>query len=160
MKDYKKVPKIALGVLMGLGIICSIMFFFLGGSEGQLEVAGDFLNIPYFTNLFLVWNYILVVLVCLVTLAVVVWEFTKTYKVDKKKALNGLFVVIGFIALVVVCWLVGSPNEVKIIGYEGTDNVGNMARLSDACMYLTYVLVLATVVTLVWGVIHTKKLSK
>jgi len=160
MKDYKQVPKIALWALMGLGILFSVMFFFLGGSEGQLEVAGDFLNIPYFTNLFLVWNYILVILVILVTLAVVVWEFTKMYKVDKKKALNGLYVVIGFIALIVLCWLLGSPNEVKIIGYEGTDNVGGMARLSDACMYLTYILVLATVVTLVWGVVYTKKLSK
>jgi len=160
MKDYKKVPKIALGVLMGLGIICSVMFFFLGGSEGQLEVAGDFLEIPYFTNLFLAWNYILVALVCLVTLAVVVWEFVKLYKVDSKKAIRGLVVVLGFIALVVICWLLGSTDEIKILGYEGSDNQGNMARLSDACMYLTYVLVLATVVTLVWGVIHTKKLSK
>lgn len=159
MKDYKMIPKIALWVLMGLGIICSIMFFFLGGSEGQLEVAGDFLEIPFFTNLFLTWNYILVILVCLVTLAVVVWEFVKTYKVDRKKALRSLCVVVGFIALIVICWLLGSPNEVKIIGYEGTDNVGGMARLSDACMYLTYILVLATVVSLVWGVIHTKRLK-
>jgi len=160
MKDYKKVPGIALWALMILGIVCSIMFFFLGGSEGQLEVAGDFLEIPYFTNLFLVWNYILVALVCLVTLAVVVWEFTKLYKVDKKKAMRGLFVVIGFIALIAICWMLGSTDEIKIIGYEGTDNAGNMARLSDACMYLTYILVLATIVTLVWGVMHTKKLSK
>ncbi|MCQ2341120.1 MAG: hypothetical protein MJZ48_01485 [Paludibacteraceae bacterium] len=159
MKDYKMVPKIALWALMGLGIICSVMFFFLGGSEGQLEVAGDFLEIPYFTNLFLVWNYILVFLVCLVTLAVVVWEFIKLYKVDQKKAMRGLFVVIGFIALIVICWLLGSPDEVKILGYEGSDNVGGMARLSDACMYLTYILVLATVATLIWGVIHTKKLK-
>lgn len=159
MKDYKMVPKIALWALMGLGIICSVMFFFLGGSEGQLEVAGDFLEIPYFTNLFLVWNYILVFLVCLVTLAVVVWEFIKLYKVDQKKAIRGLFVVIGFIALIVICWLLGSPDEVKILGYEGSDNVGGMARLSDACMYLTYILVLATVATLIWGVIHTKKLK-
>lgn len=159
MKDYKMIPKIALWVLMGLGIVCSIMFFFLGGSEGQLEVAGDFLEIPFFTNLFLTWNYILVILVCLVTLAVVVWEFVKTYKVDRKKALRSLCVVVGFIALIVICWLLGSPNEVKIIGYEGTDNVGGMARLSDACMYLTYILVLATVVSLVWGVIHTRRLK-
>lgn len=159
MKDYKMIPKIALWVLMGLGIVCSIMFFFLGGSEGQLEVAGDFLEIPFFTNLFLTWNYILVILVCLVTFAVVVWEFVKTYKVDRKKALRSLCVVVGFIALIVICWLLGSPNEVKIIGYEGTDNVGGMARLSDACMYLTYILVLATVVSLVWGVIHTRRLK-
>lgn len=159
MKDYKMIPKIALWVLMGLGIICSIMFFFLGGSEGQLEVAGDFLEIPFFTNLFLTWNYILVALVCLVTFAVVIWEFVKTYKVDRKKAMRSLIVVIGFVALVVICWVLGSPNEVKIIGYEGTDNVGGMARLSDACMYLTYILVLATMVSLVWGVIHTKRLK-
>jgi len=156
MKDYKMIPKIALWALMGLGIICSIMFFFLGGSEGTLEVAGDFLNIPYFTNLFLAWNYILVALVCLVTLAVVIWEFVKTYKIDRKKALRGLIVVIAFIALLVICWLLGSADEVKIIGYEGTDNVGGMARLSDACLYLTYILVVATIGALVWGVVYTK----
>ncbi|MCQ2342949.1 MAG: hypothetical protein MJZ75_05620 [Paludibacteraceae bacterium] len=160
MKDYKMIPKISLWVLMGLGIICSVMFFFLGGSEGQLEVAGDFLEIPYFTNLFLTWNYILVALVCLVTLAVVVWEFVKLYKVDSKKALRSLFVVVGFVALIVICWMLASPEEVKILGYEGTDNVGGMARLSGACLLLTYILVVATVVALVWGVVHTKRLSK
>jgi len=160
MKDYKVLPKIALWALLGIGIICTIMFFFLGGSEGDIEVAGELLSIPYFTNLFLFWNYILVLLVILVTLGVVVWEFFKLLKSDQKKAIRSLIVVVCFIALVVACWLIGSPEEVKILGYEGTDNIGNMARLSDACMYLTYVLVLATVVTLVWGVVHTKKLSK
>ena len=159
MKNYKMIPKVTLWVLMGLGILFSVLFY-VGGSEGSLEVAGDFLDIPYFTNLFLTWNYILVVLVVLITLGVVVWEFTKTYKVDKKKAMNGLYVVLGAIVLVLVCWFLGSPEELKIIGYEGTDNVGGMAQLTDACIYLTYILVLATLVAMVWGIIYTKKLSK
>ncbi|MCQ2311317.1 MAG: hypothetical protein MJZ64_06185 [Paludibacteraceae bacterium] len=159
MKNYKMIPKVTLWVLMGLGIIFSVLFY-IGGSEGSLEVAGDFLDIPYFTNLFLTWNYILVFLVVLVTLGVVVWEFTKTYKVDKKKAMKGLYVVLGAIVLVLVCWYLGSPEELKIIGYEGTDNVGSMAQLTDACIYLTYILVLATIVAMVWGIIYTKKLSK
>ncbi len=158
MKDYKMIPKITLWVLMGLGILISVLFY-VGGSEGSLEVAGDFLDIPRFSNLFLIWNYILVVLVCLITLGVVVWEFVKRYKVDPKQALRGLYVVIGFIALVLICWFCGSAEEVKIIGYEGTDNVGTMAKLSDACLYLTYVLVVATIAALVWGVIHTRKLK-
>ena len=158
MKDYKLIPKITLWVLLALGVAISIMFY-AGGSEGTLEVAGDFLNIPLFTNLFLVWNYILVCLVVLITLGVVCWEFVKTYKVDKKKALNSLCVVLGFIALIVLCWLIGSPDEVKIVGYEGSDNVGAMARLSDACLYLTYILTCATVVALIWGVIHTKRMK-
>lgn len=159
MKNYKMIPKVALWVLMGLGIIFSVLFY-IGGSEGSLEVAGDFLDIPYFTNLFLTWNYILVFLVVLVTLGVVIWEFAKTYKVDKKKAMKGLYVVLGAIVLVLVCWYLGSPEELKIIGYEGTDNVGSMAQLTDACIYLTYILVLATIVAMVWGIIYTKKLSK
>ena len=101
MKDYKKISRITLWALMGVGILFSILFFACG-SNGTLEVAGDFLPIPKFTSLFLVWNYILVALVCLVTLAVVVWEFVKTYKVDSKKALAGLGVVIGFVLVVVM----------------------------------------------------------
>lgn len=155
MKNYKLIPKITLWVLMALGIIASIMFY-VGGSEGTLEVAGDFLNIPAFTNLFLTWNYILIGLVCLITLAVVIMEFVKTLKVDKKKALTSLAVVVGFIVLVVICWCIGSPEEVKIIGYEGTDNVGPMAQLSDACLWLTYILTFATIVAMVAGIIYTK----
>ncbi|MCQ2333812.1 MAG: hypothetical protein MJZ88_04270 [Paludibacteraceae bacterium] len=155
MKNYKLIPKISLWVLMALGIIFSVMFY-VGGSEGTLEVAGDFLNIPAFTNLFLTWNYILVGLVCLITLAVVVYELIKTFQVDKKKALTSLAVVVGFIALVVICWCIGSPEEVKIIGYEGTDNVGAMAQLSDACLWLTYILTIATIITMIGGVIYTK----
>ncbi|MBQ0118438.1 MAG: hypothetical protein KBS42_01545, partial [Bacteroidales bacterium] len=153
--NYKLIPKISLWVLMALGFIFSVMFY-VGGSEGTLEVAGDFLNIPAFTNLFLTWNYILVGLVCLITLAVVVYELIKTFQVDKKKALTSLAVVVGFIALVVICWCIGSPEEVKIIGYEGTDNVGAMAQLSDACLWLTYILTIATIITMIGGVIYTK----
>ena len=156
MKDYKKIPRITLWVLLALGIIASVMFYVGGNEAVGLEVAGDELAIPRFSNLFLVWNYILVFLVCAVTIAVVIWEFVKTAKVDMKRAINQLCVVLGFIALIVFCWLVGSPEKVHIIGYEGTDNVGGMARLSDACLYLTYILTICTIGTLIWGVIYTK----
>ena len=42
------IPKITLWSLLGLGIVF-IALFFLGGSNGSLEVAGDFLDIPRFT---------------------------------------------------------------------------------------------------------------
>ena len=156
MKDYKKIPRITLWVLLALGIIASVLFYVGGNEAVGLEVAGDELAIPRFSNMFLIWNYILVFLVCAVTIAVVIWEFVKTAKVDMKRAINQLCVVLGFVALIVFCWLIGSPEKVHIIGYEGTDNVGGMARLSDACLYLTYILTCGTLVTLVWGVIYTK----
>jgi len=158
MKNYKLIPKISLWVLMAISVVFTIMFF-AGGTNGSLEVAGDFLDIPRFTDLLLDWTYVLVGLVCLITLGVVVWEFAKNCKYDRKKAISTLAVVVGFIILIVVCWFLGSPDKIDIIGYEGTENVGAMAQMTDAMLYMTYILFAATVVALVWGVIYTKHLK-
>ena len=155
MKNYKLFPKVTLWVLMVVGIVATALFF-LGGSEGSLEVAGDFLDIPKFTNALLFWIYALVVLVILVTFGFVIAKLVETFKVDPKKGLVSVGVVLGAVALCALCWVLGSPEKIEIIGYEGTDNVGNMARMSDAIMYLVYILTASTVAALVWGVIYTK----
>jgi undecaprenyl pyrophosphate phosphatase UppP len=155
MKNYKLFPKVTLWILLALGIIASVMFY-VGGSAGSLEVAGDFLDIPKFTDMFLTWIYLLVAMVVLVTFGFVIAKFVETYKVDKKKAITSLGVIVAGVLLCVLCWVLGSPEKMEIIGYEGTDNVGNMARMADAIMYLVYILTAATVVSLVWGVIYTK----
>ena len=140
---------------MVVGIVATALFF-LGGSEGSLEVAGDFLDIPKFTNALLFWIYALVVLVILVTFGFVIAKLVETFKVDPKKGLVSVGVVLGAVALCALCWVLGSPEKIEIIGYEGTDNVGNMARMSDAIMYLVYILTASTVAALVWGVIYTR----
>ena len=159
MKDYKTLPKITLWSLLALGIVF-IALFFLGGSNGSLEVAGDFLNIPRFTNAFLIWVYILLAIVILVTLAVVVVDFVNNWKTNRRKAYMTLGVVGGFILLALICWFLGSPEKINIIGYEGTDNEGAWAQLADAVIYACYFLVLATLGTMIWGYAYTKKLSK
>ena len=155
MKNYKLFPKVTLWVLMVVGIVATALFF-LGGSEGSLEVAGDFLDIPKFTNVLLYWIYALVVLVILATFGFVIAKLVETFKVDPKRGLTSVLVVLAAVALCALCWFLGSPEKVEILGYEGTDNVGNMARMSDAIMYLVYILTASTVAALVWGVIYTK----
>ena len=158
MKNYKLIPKITLWTLLAIGILVSVMFY-VGGSEGSLEVAGDYLDIPRFTNLMLTWNYILLLLVCLTTFGFVLWNFIKTLRVNAKKALAQLAVVVAFVVLVVICWGLGSAEEVHIVGYEGTDNVGGMARLSDACLYLSYILLGGTLCAMIFGYCYTKLLK-
>ena len=155
MKNYKLFPKVTLWVLMVVGIIATALFF-LGGSEGSLEVAGDFLDIPKFTNALLFWIYALVVLVILVTFGFVLAKLVETFKVDPKAGVRSVLVVLAAVALCALCWFLGSPEKIEILGYEGTDNVGNMARMSDAIMYLVYILTASTIAALVWGVIYTK----
>ena len=155
MKNYKLFPKVTLWVLMLVGIVATALFF-LGGSEGSLEVAGDFLDIPKFSDVLLYWIYALVVLVILATFGFVLAKLIETFKVDPKAGIRSVVVVLAAVALCALCWFLGSPEKVEILGYEGTDNVGNMARLSDAMMYLVYILTASTVAALVWGVIYTK----
>ena len=155
MKNYKLIPKVTLWVLMLIGIIASVMFF-VGGSEGSLEVAGDFLDIPKFTDILLYWNYVLVGVVILVTFGFVIAKLVETFKVDAKRGLVSVGVVLAAVGLCALCWFLGSPEKIEILGYEGTDNVGNMARMSDAIMYLVYILTASTVAALVWGVIYTR----
>ena len=155
MKNYKLIPKVTLLVLMLVGILAAVMFF-VGGSEGSLEVAGDFLDIPKFTDILLYWNYVLVGVVILVTFGFVIAKLVETFKLDPKRGFTSVGVVLAAVALCVLCWVLGSPEKIEILGYEGTDNVGAMARMSDAIMYLVYILTASTVAALVWGVIYTK----
>ena len=112
MKNYKMIPKITLWSLLALGI-AFIALFFLGGSNGSLEVAGDFLDIPRFTDAFLIWNYILFGLVVLITLAVVCVDFANNWKTNRRKAYMTLGVVCGFVVLACVCWFLGSPEAAR-----------------------------------------------
>ena len=152
-------PKVTLLTLLALGIVFVALFFF-GGSNGSLEVAGDFLDIPRFSDAFLFWVYILLALAVLITLAVVCVEFVNNWKTNRRKAYMTLGVVGGFILLGAICWMLGSPEKINIIGYEGTDNQGAWAQLADAVIYACYFLIIATLVTMGWGIVHTKKLSK
>jgi purine-cytosine permease-like protein len=158
MKNYKLLPKITLWSLLALGIVFIAMFF-LGGSNGSLEVAGDYLDIPRFTNAFLIWVYILLGIVVLVTLAVVVADFANNWKTNRRKAYMTLGVVCGFVVLACLCWFLGSPEKLHIVGYEGTDNEGFWAQLSDAVIYACYILVISTIGTMIWGYVHTKRLK-
>ena len=158
MKNYKLLPKITLWSLLALGIVIIAMFF-LGGSAGTLEVAGDYLNIPRFSNVFLIWVYILLGIAVLITLGVVVVDFVDHWKNDRRKAYMTLGVVCGFVLLACLCWVLGSPEKINIIGYEGTDNQGAWAQLADAVIYACYILIAGTIGTMIWGVIHTKKLK-
>jgi hypothetical protein len=150
MKNYKMIPKITLWTLLALGIAV-IAAFFLGGNSGAMEVAGDFLDIPKFSDLFLTWIYILLGIAVLITLCVLVVKLGSDFKYNPKRAIRSLCVVGGAVLLCIVCWLMGSPEELHIIGYEGTDNVGFWAQMADAVMYLVYILFAATIITVIVG---------
>lgn len=150
-----KIPRILLYVLMALCIVFGLMFY-AGGSEGSLEVAGDFLDIPRYTDLFLYWNYILVILAIVITLVVVLVSYAISLKYTPKRAIRTLVYVCVFVLILVVSWFLGSPEELPIVGYEGTDNVGFWAQCTDMIIYSVYILVVAVIATIIGAAIYVK----
>lgn len=158
MKKFIEIfPKIVLGILLlGCAGFSVVVLLRLGGSEGALEVAGDMLDIPNYTNPLMYFCYTLLGLAVLATLYAVIVGFVGTCKTDKKAAFKSLGVLVAFVAVLVICWFLGSPEEVQILGYEGAENVGVWAQFTDAVMYATYALVTGTVVAIVWGAVYSK----
>lgn len=156
MKKYDMIPKVTLWAMMIFGIIAACFLFFGGNTAEGYEVAGDILAVPNFTTLFLGTNYVYFAAALLVTLIFVVVAFINNFKKDSKKALFTLGVLVAFILLFVVCWFIGSPEKIDIIGYEGTDNQGFWAQLSDMMIFAVYALMVGVIGCIVWGAIYTR----
>ena len=156
----KKIPQINASSMADISFLLLIFFLVTTSMDVNQGLARRLpAPIPRFADLFLVWNYILLGLVVLVTIGVVVVEFCKNWKDNRRKAYATLGVVCAFAALACLCWFIGSPEKINIIGYEGTDNQGFWAQLSDAVIYGCYILITATIGTMIWGIIHTKRLK-
>lgn len=155
MNIIEKLPKYLLWVLLLVGVCVAAAFFGMG-SEGSLEVAGDYLDIPKGTNLFIGWNYALVAIALCATLCAALASFVGSFKADSKKAIKSLCVIVAFVLLFVLCWFLGSGDKVEILGYEGTDNQGFWAQLADMMMYAVYFLVGGTICAIIWGAIYSR----
>lgn len=159
MKNYKLIPKITLIALAALGIAFALLFFLGGNLEEKHPVAGDLLDIPRFTDVFLYWIYALVGIGLIVTLYSASAAFVNNWKYNRRKAYMTLGVIFGMVALFVACWFLGSPEKIEITGYEGHENEGMWAQASDMVIYMCYFLVIATFGAMLWGYIYTKRLK-
>jgi len=154
-KLVKLLPKVTVITLLLLCVVVGALFY-LGGSAGSMEVAGDYLDVPRFTGLFMVFTYILLGIAIVATLISVVISFSNKLATNRQGAIRTLIFVCLFFLLLLVCWLLGSPEEVHILGYEGHDNVGNWAKFADATMYATYALLCLTILSIICGWAYNK----
>lgn len=142
MDKFINILRWVLIAVLGLWGVTAIVLLFAGGNqEVGLEVAGEFLDIPNYTDLFLYTNYVYFALTLIASLVLAGVGMFLNFKKDWKRALAGIGSVVLIACLFLVCWTLGSPEKLEIIGYEGTDNQGFWAQFSDMMMYATYLLV-------------------
>ncbi|MFI3297260.1 MAG: hypothetical protein R3Y59_06490 [bacterium] len=153
-KLTKILPKVTLYGLLIVSLIFTMMFWLGGGSD--VVINNETWNEPAYTALYLNWAYVLCGLALFFTLMFALVYFVTGFIASPKKGLITLLVIALFAAVFVVSWSLGSDAKMEIIGYDGTDNVGVMAQYSDMCLYATYILVGAILVTLFGTALYSK----
>lgn len=153
-KLMNKLPQIAMYTLLVLSLVFTAMFWLGGGSD--VEINGETWNEPTYSGLYLNWAYILCGIAVALILIISIWKFVTSFIANPKKGVMTLVVLVIFAAVFVISWYLGSDAKLDIIGYEGTDNQGVMARYSDMCLFTAYALAAAAVLSMLVTSLYSK----
>ena len=149
MKDnISNISSLVLYLLFGLSAVVLVLFFCVGFGEQEM-VASGYVTSPKFTNLLLYWQYILVAVCLLVTIAGII--IAKGSKVDSQMPKSaGVLRTIGvflFIPLLIIGWCLGSNAAVRT--GQGIYDNPFWSQATDAMLYCIYGLVAITLIGLI-----------
>jgi hypothetical protein len=155
-KFIEKAPKILAYILVLVSaVIVGLVYF--GGIAESIEVGGDLLPVPVYTDTLIYWSYFLLGLTLFITLAVTLLGFVKGLIDNPMKAIKGLIPIVAFILIFVVAWFLGSDEKMSIIGYEGSDNFGFWAQFIDMVIYSIYAMFAAIILVIFGAKIYTSQ---
>ncbi|KAB2826869.1 MAG: hypothetical protein LWW91_09400 [Bacteroidales bacterium] len=136
--------------LVVLSFVLLLAFFLtLGqGGESLTSASGEPIHVPLLTDTIIYWGYVLFGLAILVAVGVALVNFVKSFITNPGSAIKSIIPVILFLGIFVVSYLLGSGERLSIIGYEGTQNEGLWAQITDMFIYTLYTLFVILIVTI------------
>ncbi len=153
-KFIKSIPAVSLVVLFAISVVVLLMFYLGGGAD--VEINGETWNQPTYTNMLLNWTYILFVIAAGITVIVSLVRFIMTFVESPMKGVKNLIIFALFAAVFFISWSLGTEEKLDIIGYDGTDNEGVMARFTDMCLWSVYILVAGTILSWICSSLYAK----
>lgn len=158
MKDkvLTRITSIIAVVLLVISIaIVAVMY--LGPSAGEIESAGgDVYNVPGATDTLIYWCYALLIATAAAAVGFAIYKFVKNIIVNPKSGIKTIVTLVAFALIFIIAWNVGSPDKVTIFGYEGNQNEGFWAQLTDMIIYTCYTLFALIVIAIVGSRIYVK----
>jgi len=125
------------------------------GTESIESAAGEAIHVPLLTDTIIYWGYLLFGIAIIVTIAMALFQFIKSLVSNPAAALKTLIPIVLFAGIFVVSFLAGSSDKMSIIGYDGTQNEGIWAQISDMFMYTIYTLFVLIIVAIFGARIYT-----
>jgi hypothetical protein len=136
--------------LVVLSFVLLLAFFLtLGqGGESLTSASGEPIHVPLLTDTIIYWGYALFTLAIVVAVGVALVNFVKSMIASPASALKSIIPVLLFLGIFAVSYFMGSGDRMSIIGYEGTQNEGVWAQVSDMFLYTFYTLFVVLIVTI------------
>ena len=152
----QKVSGCSLICMFAAVIAVLVLFFFGGDAQGDAVMTNVDPEMwqPANTDAMLFLNYALFA-IAVVSAAI---SFVHFLICNPKSSMGSLYVLAGSLIVLLITWFMGSAERIEIIGYDGTDNEGVWAQISDMFLYSLYFLLTLAVVCMLLGGIK-KKLS-
>jgi hypothetical protein len=139
MKKITKAASIALYVLLLLGVIFTALMFLGGNIEGEAN------DTPVYTDAILRFTYFII---ALGVGAIIVFEIINLIMHPANAKRSGISIGI-MVAVVALAYSLSDGTPLKILGYEGTDNVPSMLLVTDTGLYTFYILLGVLVLSIV-----------
>lgn len=141
MKKIAKIANVVMYVLLFFAILFTVMTL-AGGT-----VEGDTNETPVFLDTVLNYTYILFAIGLGLAVIFEIYHVI-TNPANAKRSLISL----GLVTLVVgVSYLMSDGTPMKIIGYEGSDNVPSMLIMTDVGLFVFYILFVITLGAILYG---------
>lgn len=125
----KKLSYVLYGML-GITLVLTAMFFFLG------DVPGEAYFTPKFTDVFLNWAKFLAISAAVLT---VVFEIVNIV-LNPQNGMRSLISIGVMLMIALVSYVLADSTPLVLSGYEGSDNVPSMLKMSGTFLYSTYFL--------------------
>ena len=126
-----KLAKYLKWIRLGISAILLVVFFLLPHNSASDAMV----------DTYIFWAYILVAISLILVLVFLLIDVSKS----KKSLIAFLAIIVGAVALVAICWMLAPGGEVA----TNAAYTPKVSKFSDAALYVTYVMVAASILAIV-----------
>mgnify|MGYP003573972587 CR=1 FL=1 len=141
MTKLSKILSIIQYALLAITLVFAGMFFFGG------EIVGETYYTPVYTESFLNWGKLLVIVAAGISLLFEVFNLI----VHPKNAVRTLISIGLLLVVVLISYGLADTTPLSIIGYQGADNVPSMLAMAGTMLYGMYILFGVAVIAILYA---------
>ncbi|MDE6451611.1 MAG: hypothetical protein K2L23_04855 [Odoribacter sp.] len=144
--NSKKILNILTLAMFAITIVFLGLFMFGG------EVPNQSYPTPVYTSALLNWAYFLF---AIAFLAAVIFPIVRLFS-RPQQAMKSFIGLAGVVIVVLIAYAMADGTPMKLIGYNGPDNVPSMLILSDTIIYTMYILFAGAILAIIGTEIYRR----